>query len=176
MRENFEMRRDLVNILSNKTGENLSGQIAGYTAKDWLPKGLIAKVAAGSEAYVMRNLNPVYWPLLATSSPRLVGEFLNAFGKGLSEVSPSAPALYKSLAFGAGKASENKAFSMKDVAKIDTPSGKIDPNQLKDFMFGKPQPISHPSPKQEPEPQPKEDKNPKKKYTRKDRRNSNETE
>jgi hypothetical protein len=38
-------------------------------------------------------LNPHYWPLIAASSPRAMGEFLRIFGKGMAEAQKAKPAL-----------------------------------------------------------------------------------
>lgn len=82
MRENFEMRKDLVEALGNKSGEDVSGQIAGYSASQVMPRGFMGKLAGGSAGY-LTYLHPKLWPVLAASSPRVVGEFLTMFGKGL---------------------------------------------------------------------------------------------
>jgi len=101
MRESFEMRKALLDILSNKSGEDLTAQVAGYSASQAIPRGLFGKVAAGSEVFFLKNINPVYWPLLATSSPRAVAEFLNVYGKALRATSGATQAVGKAAAFGA---------------------------------------------------------------------------
>lgn len=85
MRENFEMRRELVDILGAKGNEDLSGQIAGYTMNTTIPRGLAGTgpVLAGQAAYA-QFVNPSFWPVLAASSPRVQGEFLRMFGKGMN--------------------------------------------------------------------------------------------
>lgn len=106
MRENFELRRDLVNVLGEKAGEDLAGQIAGYSAEQWIPRGLFGKGLATAQMGYIMYLNPKFWPILAASSPRVVGEFLSVYGKGINELSKTAPATYKTLGFAAGKAME----------------------------------------------------------------------
>jgi ribosomal protein S17E len=91
MRENFEMRKELVGILGNKGSQDLAGEIAGYTMNTFVPRGLSGSgpALAGQAAYVMYN--PKFWPVLAASSPRVQGEFLRMFGKakGLSSKIPA---------------------------------------------------------------------------------------
>jgi hypothetical protein len=114
MRENFEMRRDLVNILGEKGGQDLAGQISGYSASQIIPRGLVGK-AMGTYAGYFTYFNPKFWPVLLASSPRAAGEFLNLYGKGLVEAKTMAPATYKALAFGAGKLGESDKNKIKDM-------------------------------------------------------------
>lgn len=83
MRENFELRRELVNVLGEKGGADIAGQIAGYAMNQAIPRGLLGKWAAGSGVIY---LNPKFWPLLAASSPRVMGEFLSAMGIAKNKV------------------------------------------------------------------------------------------
>lgn len=89
MRENFEMRRDLVKILGDKTGSDLTGQLGGYAMSQSIPRGLVGKLYAGGvgTGAAFSGFNPAIVPLLAGSSPRAVGEFLNVYGKGVRELS-----------------------------------------------------------------------------------------
>ena len=102
MREGFEMRKELVQLLGRKAGADIEGDIAGLAMSEFLPRGLIGKFAAGSATYAS-TINPLFLSVLGASSPRAVGEFLNVYGKALREVQKKAPAVYKTLAFGAGK-------------------------------------------------------------------------
>lgn len=79
LRENFEMRKDLMDILGTQGAKDVSGMVAGHVASQVIPRGLIGKWGAGGEAYIV-YLHPKMWPILAASSPRVVGEFLNAYG------------------------------------------------------------------------------------------------
>lgn len=92
MKDNFELRKDLVDILGAKGNEDLSGQIAGYTMNTAIPRGLAGTgpALAGQAAYA-HFVNPSFWPVLAASSPRVQGEFLRLFGKGLAEGKRLAP-------------------------------------------------------------------------------------
>lgn len=77
MRENFDLRRDLLNTLGTESGKNIAGEVAGFAMSPAIPRGLIGKLGAGSAIYA---LSPKFWPLLAASSPRIAGEFLKLFG------------------------------------------------------------------------------------------------
>lgn len=103
MRGNFEMRRDLVNILGAKAQEDLAGQIAGYNASQLIPRGLVGKLTAGSAVYISL-INPKFWPILAASSPRVVGEFLSIYGKALTEIKGASGAIGRVAAYAGTKA------------------------------------------------------------------------
>ena len=81
LRENFEMRKDLLETLGSESGADIAGQVAGYVGSQWIPRGGIAKLGVGGSLYYLHLFNPKLWPVLAASSPRVMGEFLNAFGK-----------------------------------------------------------------------------------------------
>ena len=81
MRENFELRKELVDALSMEGGQDIAGQVAGYAMSQGYPRGFIGKLAAGGTGLIAYGINPKMWPLLAASSPRVVGEFLNIYGK-----------------------------------------------------------------------------------------------
>lgn len=89
LRENFEMRRDLLDALSAEGGADVSGQVAGYAMSQVLPRGLIGKgLGAGSLGWAATHLHPSMLPVLAASSPRLMGEFLMAYGKAMRATEP----------------------------------------------------------------------------------------
>jgi len=92
MKDNFELRKDLVDILGTKGNEDLSGQIAGYTMNTAIPRGLAGTgpALAGQAAYA-HFVNPSFWPVLAASSPRVQGEFLRMFGRGMAGAKKLAP-------------------------------------------------------------------------------------
>lgn len=86
MRDNFELRRDLVKALSENAGKDIMGQAAGYAMRSPLPIGLAGTgPTLVGEAALAHFVNPSFYPVLAASSPRLQGEFLRLFGKGLAE-------------------------------------------------------------------------------------------
>ncbi len=91
LRENYEMRKDLLYALGTESGVDIAAQVAGYAGTQWLPRGGLAKLGAGGSAMYFHFFNPKMIPIIAASSPRIVGEFLNAFGKAAhSEIGQSA--------------------------------------------------------------------------------------
>ena len=94
MRDNFEMRRELVEILGDQGGKDLSGQIAGYTMNTAIPRGLAGTgPALTGQAAFAHFINPSFYGVIAASSPRVQGEFLRLFGKGLKEAGRITPAM-----------------------------------------------------------------------------------
>lgn len=98
MRDNFELRRDLVNTLGAGSGEDIAGLIAGYSMSSGLPRGLAGTFMI-PEAMFAWFVNPKVWPMLAASSPRLQGEFLNLVGKGIRETTGVSVPLARSFAY-----------------------------------------------------------------------------
>lgn len=97
MREGSELRNDLLKVLGSNSGNDLNGMVAGYSMNQSIPRGLVGKIGAGG---ALAALNPKMWPLVAASSPRVVGEFLMALGK----IKPNASAvssILKPLIYGA---------------------------------------------------------------------------
>jgi len=82
MKDNFELRGDLLQILTQQGGEDVMGAVAGYSMSSLLPRGL-----AGTGPMIVGNValaklvNPIFWPIVAASSPRVSGEFLRVLGK-----------------------------------------------------------------------------------------------
>jgi len=102
MRDNFPLRRELVNVLGSKGGQDLSGQIAGYTMRSVVPLGIAGTgPALVGEAAIAKFIDPRFWPVLAASSPRVTGEFLRMYGKALAEMPGMSQALGKLGAYGA---------------------------------------------------------------------------
>lgn len=89
MKDNFALRKDLVDILGAKGDVDVAGQVAGHMMRSPMPMGLsgTGPSIAGQAAYAM--INPKFWPVLAASSPRVQGEFLRYFGK----ISPTPTAI-----------------------------------------------------------------------------------
>jgi hypothetical protein len=85
-RENFEMRKDLLRALGNESGMDIPGEVAGYAATQWIPRGMIGKSVAIGGGYTLSLFNPALWPIIAASSPRVVGEFLNTYGKAMKSL------------------------------------------------------------------------------------------
>ena len=90
LKEGGEMRKDLLDVLGQKGGQDLAGQVAGNAMRPAMPKGLVGKLAGGGLASMTYFVNPQLWPALAAASPRIMGEFLNAYGKALHGVRSAA--------------------------------------------------------------------------------------
>lgn len=137
LKENQEIRYNLLNAISDKSGEDLTALAAGYSAKNLMPHGLFGKVAAGSEVFFMKNINPVYWPLLATSSPRAVAEFLNVYGKALRMMPGTATAVGRTAGMAGLRQSPEEAQKQGNLvgtaqaAESEQPQGQTpqQPNQ-----------------------------------------------
>jgi hypothetical protein len=100
MKDNFELRRDLVNIMGNQAGIDLAGQVAGHAMSPLMPRGMagvpINIAGLGASIYY---LNPKFWPIIAASSPRVAGEFLKYFGKGSAALPGASIAAGKAAAY-----------------------------------------------------------------------------
>lgn len=81
MRENFEFRRGLVKQLESSAGKDISGEIAGVQLNKPLPRGLLGPIFGMGTLYEGLTRDPTFLALLATSSPRLVGEFTLLLGQ-----------------------------------------------------------------------------------------------
>lgn len=101
MKDNFSLRKELVDTLGAKAEQDLSGQIAGYTMRSPIPVGLagVGPIMIG-EAAMLRYVNPKLWPILVASSPRVQGEFLRMFGKAMKEVQGSQALTGRAITYG----------------------------------------------------------------------------
>jgi hypothetical protein len=98
MKENFALRKELVDVLGKEGEQDISGQIAGYAMRTPIPIGLAGTGPALIGEYALaRYLSPKFWPVLAASSPRLQGEFLRMFGKAMVETKRMEPTVGKAL-------------------------------------------------------------------------------
>jgi hypothetical protein len=95
MKDNYALRKELVDVLGKEGGQDLSGQIAGFTMRSVVPVGLAGTgpALAAEAAYSM--VNPSFWPVLAASSPRVQGEFLRVIGKTMQTMGKISPQVYK---------------------------------------------------------------------------------
>ena len=92
-KDNFALRRDLVSILSRQ-GEDIPGQISGYAMRSTVPVGLAGTgPALIGNAALAQFVSPAFWPVLASSSPRLSAEFLRMFGKTLATMQGTGPTI-----------------------------------------------------------------------------------
>jgi hypothetical protein len=77
VRGNNSYRQMLLKELGKGSGKGLLSQASGIALADWLPKGL-TKYFESLVAFI----NPHVLMALPLASPRLIGEFVNALGKG----------------------------------------------------------------------------------------------
>lgn len=80
LKENFEMRGDLLKTLSNQTGQDILGEVAGYAMKDITPSVFSTSGAFLLGESALIYLNPNLLPIVAASSPRLASRFLRTYG------------------------------------------------------------------------------------------------
>lgn len=113
LRENFEMRKDLLEALGNNSDKDVYGLVSGYAMNQGLPHGLLGRLAVGgtmtASLGALSALNFKMVPLVLAASPRAVGEFLNVYGKALRNTKPArdvvattakritAPSIYNAL-------------------------------------------------------------------------------
>lgn len=100
MKDNFQLRKELVETLSDKSGEELLGQIAGNRMNSLLPSGIAGSgpIILG-EAALAHFISPKLWPVLLASSPRVQGEFLRLYGRGLTKVLKLPPATTRNIIY-----------------------------------------------------------------------------
>ena len=98
MKDNFALRRELVDALGTEGGKDISGQVAGYAMRSPIPLGLAGTgpVIIG-EAALAKYISPKFIPILVASSPRVQGEFLRMFGKGMAEAKRLSPVVSRPL-------------------------------------------------------------------------------
>ena len=80
------IRRELVEALSEETGEDLIGKLAGLQASQVLPSGVGPVGFIGSGLAAAHYVNPKLYPILMAASPRASSEFLQLYGRGLGEI------------------------------------------------------------------------------------------
>ena len=85
MRDNFELRRELVNTLGSHSGQDIAGEVAGHAMSPVIPRGLSGSGLSVGAGMITSFFKPEILPLLVVSSPRVSAEFLMLFGKGLKE-------------------------------------------------------------------------------------------
>lgn len=92
MKDNFALRKELVDVLGKEGGEDLGAAIAGYTQNSVVPVGLAGTGPAlvGSAA-LAKYFDPTFAGVLVASSPRVQGEFLRMLGKGIKTVKAVGP-------------------------------------------------------------------------------------
>lgn len=106
MRDNQELRKDLVSALSNESAD-LVAQTAGYSMRSIAPLGLAGTGPALVTNTVIATMNPYFWPVVAASSPRVSGEFLRLYGRTLSKISGKSKLLGRGAAITAKETKDN---------------------------------------------------------------------
>lgn len=101
VKEDFEFRRTLLSELEQISGRKLSEEIAGLSMQSLPPKRLTGRVAAGGTAGAIGAgvISPWFLSIAATTSPRVMGEFLNAFGFSKNQVNKAVGVLKRTGAF-----------------------------------------------------------------------------
>ena len=108
LKENFGLRGDLMETLSNVGGQDISGQVAGYAMRDLLPGGLGGSAPFLLGEGIMVYMNPKLWPIIAASSPRVASRFLRTYGDMMRSVSGSQTLFSQWSAFSKQKVQEGK--------------------------------------------------------------------
>jgi len=86
-RQNFEYRKALLEALSSSSGKDFSSRLSGAMLAPAIPRGLsgVALGPTGLTGGILASLNPSTIPMyllyLASTSPRLVGEFVSILGR-----------------------------------------------------------------------------------------------
>jgi len=82
----------LVKLMEERTGVNIQDAVAGLSLSSFKPQGFIGTSTAAAAGFsVLAGLDPKLLVLLAASSPRLVGEFMNLLSlpaRGLRKIDP----------------------------------------------------------------------------------------
>lgn len=96
LRDNNEFRANMLQSLNEYSGANLPGQVAGMALSPAIPRGLVGRGIASGIGFAALG-NPQMFALLASGSPRVVGEFLNVLGMGKKAIgkipTPPRPAI-----------------------------------------------------------------------------------
>lgn len=82
LKDNYDFRRDLMGKIDDATGNNIQSKIAGYNLSGLTPQGFMGKsFDVGILAGAFLAADPKIASALVLASPRVVGEFMNVFGK-----------------------------------------------------------------------------------------------
>ena len=103
MRKDDTMRKELIGILTEKGSSDLDQKISGKLMSSLLPKSnLVLFGEAGATAWkgLALMLNPEWLALVASSSPRVQGEFLRIIGKTLEETKGGSKVIGQAIATG----------------------------------------------------------------------------
>jgi hypothetical protein len=90
MKEEPDYRRELLEKLSGKTGQDLQSEIASYSMKPWMPEGRVGHLGGLAALYeLIATHNPKFAGLMAITSPRIQAEFLSILGQGYKAIAPT---------------------------------------------------------------------------------------
>jgi len=87
MRDNNELRKDFVDLLSAESGQDITAKMAGSQLASLAPKGLAKTLfgpglaAGGTASALSPSSIPMLVTYIAASSPRLMGELTNILGQ-----------------------------------------------------------------------------------------------
>jgi hypothetical protein len=81
MRDNNELRKDFVDLLTKESGQDIMGKVAGSQLSQLMPKGIAGATTGLALGHFVPASIPLAMTYLAASSPRLVGEFTNILGQ-----------------------------------------------------------------------------------------------
>jgi hypothetical protein len=98
MKDNFALRKELLDSLSAEGGGDLAAQIAGFNMSQTLPHGLAGTGPALIAQGALAAMNPKFLAIMGASSPRVQGEFLSMLGKGLKPMAGTAPTAGRAIA------------------------------------------------------------------------------
>jgi len=90
LRDDKAFRRELVEVLEHIGGQELLDKMAGYSMATWIPSsgthaGLAGRIAAGGIFTTLFGVTPEALTIVASTSPKLVGELAINIGKAIRE-------------------------------------------------------------------------------------------
>jgi len=91
LKNDREIEQELLAVIGNQTGRDISGAVAGNAMRSLTPLGLSGTGPALLGQLAFTAFNPKFWPVLAASSPRISAEFLRMYGKVLAESHGTSP-------------------------------------------------------------------------------------
>ena len=124
LKSDKEFRLQMLNELENGAGVKLTDALAGHNLSKWIPSGITGRAIDVSTAVgILYNVfNPAMIPALMSTSPRIVGEFLNGLGVAKQYVAPIVSAINKlpeiSQNINVKDLKSKAGLSIEDVSKV----------------------------------------------------------
>jgi len=116
LRDDNEFRRGFVESLEQVAGKDILNQLAGYQMRTITPRsghaGLGGRILAGGVFSAIYGMSPATVAIIASSSPKLVGEFLYGVGKAIN-LEKKVPTGAKNVLFQTGRGEEEKKQKIK---------------------------------------------------------------